>query len=437
MEDLYEILEVSSNATDVEIKKAYRKLALKYHPDKASEEDREESEVHFKKISFAYEVLIDEEKRQNYDLYGTTDSNGGPGHYDFTGNPFEQFYGGGGDYNGHGGNDFYDFFNGMNGDQSNHHNSRRTDDAILNVEVTLEELYIGKVIRSTSTRNIICTQCKGKGVKSANAVSKTCGICHGEGYTRKIKRVAPGFVAQEYVDCTTCNATGKIYRTKDRCKLCKGTRVCEETKILEFEIPKGSPGEGKVVKKGESDEYPGKIAGDIILKYTCKKHEVFERKGDDLYMELKIPLADALTGFSKLVTPHLDGRGVKVVTPRGKVIRPGDYIKITGEGMPKYAEKKSWFSRSEGKGDLYIKVNIEFPSDNWYLEKNDLLTIKNILPTNLKERAPEVSVPETNVEFFTDFSIVQSSDLPEYHNARRSNDEGNGTYEQGPQCTQQ
>lgn len=110
-------------------------------------------------------------------------------------------------------------------------------------------------------------------------MSKTCGICHGEGYTRKIKRVAPGFVAQEYVDCTTCNATGKIYRTKDRCKLCKGTRVCEETKILEFEIPKGSPSEGKVIKKGESDEYPGKIAGDIILKYTCKKHEVFERKG--------------------------------------------------------------------------------------------------------------------------------------------------------------
>lgn len=434
MEDLYEILEVSSSATDVEIKKAFRKLALKYHPDKASEEDREESEIHFKKISFAYEVLIDEEKRHNYDLYGTTDSNGGPGHYDFTGNPFEQFYGGG-DYNGYGGNDFYDFFNGMNGEQSSQQNSRRTEDAILNVEVTLEELYIGKVVRSTSTRNIICFQCKGKGVKSASAVSKPCGICHGEGYTRKIKRVAPGFVAQEYVDCSTCNATGKIYRTKDRCKLCKGSRVCEETKILEFDIPKGSPNEGTVVKKGESDEYPGKIAGDIILKYTCKKHETFERRGDDLYMLLKIPLADALAGFSKVVASHLDGRGVKVVTPRGKVIRPGDYIKIEGEGMPKFG-KKSWFSRSDGKGDLYIKVDIEFPSDNWYLEKNDLITIRNILPTNLKDRAHEVSVPEPNVELFTDFSIVTSLDLPDYRDHNSTN-QGNGAYEQGPQCTQQ
>ncbi|KAI5962054.1 XDJ1 [Candida theae] len=435
MEDLYEILEVSSSATDVEIKKAFRKLALKYHPDKASEEDREENEIHFKKVSFAYEILIDEEKRQHYDLYGTTDGNTGPNPYEFNGNPFEQFYGGG-NYNGYEGNDFYDFFNGMNGNQSNQHNSRRTEDAVLNVEVTLEDLYIGKVIRSTSTRNIICTQCKGSGVKSASAVSKTCGICHGEGYTRKIKRVAPGLVAQEYVDCTTCNTSGKIYRTKDRCKLCKGTRVCEETKILEFEIPKGSPSEGSVVKRGESDEYPGKIAGDIILKYTCKKHDVFERKGDDLYMDLHIPLADALTGFSKLVTAHLDGRGVKVVTPKGKVIKPGDYIKLTGEGMPKLAEKRSWFSRSDGRGDLYIRVQIEFPTDNWYLEKNDLLTIKNILPTQLKANTtPPVSVPETNVELFTDFSIVSSSDLPDYNDMRNSNDHTH--HEEGPQCTQQ
>lgn len=432
MEDLYEILEVTSSATDVEIKKAYRKLALKYHPDKASEEDREENEVQFKKISFAYEVLIDEEKRQNYDLYGTTDSNGGaPGDYDFTGNPFEQFYGGG-NYNGYGGNDFYDFFNGMNGAQSNRHDDRRTDDAVLNVEITLEDLYIGKVIRSKSTRNIICKQCKGTGVKSASVVSKTCGICHGEGHTRKIRRVAPGFVAQEYVDCTTCNATGKIYRKKDRCKMCKGERVCEETKILEFNIREGSPSEGEVVKKGESDQYPGKIPGDIILKYTCKKHDIFERKEGDLYMNLKIPLADALTGFSKVVATHLDGRGIKVEIPKGKVIRPGDYLKLKGEGMPHNAEKRTWFSSNQSIGDFYIKVDIEFPKDNWYLEKNDLLTIRNILPTHLKGTT-EVSVPESNLQVFTDFSIVQSLDLPEYND---TNDERNG-HQEGPQCTQQ
>lgn len=132
-------------------------------------------------------------------------------------------------------------------------------------------------------------------------------------------------------------------------------------------------------------------------------------------------MADALTGFSKLVTPHLDGRGVKVVTPKGKVIRPGDYIKIIGEGMPKYAEKRSWFSRSEGKGDLYIKLDIEFPSDNWYLEKNDLLTIKNILPTNLKGRVPEVSVPETNVELLLIFNrtVIRFARVSQFQAVKR------------------
>lgn len=214
--------------------------------------------------------------------------------------------------------------------------------------------------------------------------------------------------------------------------MCKGERVCEETKILEFNIREGSPSEGGVVKKGESDQYPGKIPGDIILKYTCKKHDIFERKEGGLYMNLKIPLADALTGFSKVVATHLDGRGIKVEIPKGKVIRPGDYLKLKGEGMPHNVEKRTWFSSNQSVGDLYIKVDIEFPKDNWYLEKNDLLTIRNILPTHLKETT-EVSVPESNVQVFTDFSIVQSLDLPEYTN---SNDERNG-HQEGPQCTQQ
>ncbi|EMG46288.1 DnaJ-like chaperone, putative [Candida maltosa Xu316] len=330
--DLYDILEVERTASDVEIKKAYRKLALKYHPDKVSEEEREESEIKFKEISFAYEILIDETKREEYDRYGTTDGLGGMPEYGFNGNPFDQFFGGAA-HNDYGGDDFYNFFNNMNGahaqQQRQQHN--RTEDAHIEVEITLEDLYKGKVIKTTSTRNIICTQCKGSGIKSPSVVSKTCITCHGEGSVRKIKRVAPGLVAQEYVECGACRGIGKLYRNKDKCKLCKGVRTIEETKILEFEIPKGSPNHGVIYKKGESDEHPGKIAGDVILEYTCKEHEVFERKGDDLYTKTKIPLVDALCGFSKLVAVHLDGRGINITTSKGKVIRPGDHLKLAGE----------------------------------------------------------------------------------------------------------
>ncbi|KAI5964046.1 XDJ1 [Candida pseudojiufengensis] len=399
-QNLYEILEIDSSATSVEIKKAYRKLALKYHPDKVAEEDREESEIHFKKISFAYEILIDETKRENYDTYGTTDS------------PFEQFYGG--SANDFGANDFYDFF------RSDTKPKNKTEDAHIKVEVTLEELYIGKVIRTASTRNKICVTCKGSGLRSLNVESKKCGICNGEGFTRKIRRVAPGLVAQDYVDCTTCHGSGKIYRTKDRCKTCKGARIIEETKILEFEIPKGSANEGSIVKKGESDEYPGKTTGDIILDYQCKKHSKFERRGDDLIMNIKIFLVDALTGFEKTIE-HLDGRGIKVHSK--KVIRPGDYIKITGEGMPK--SKQSWFK--EKTGDLYIKVDIEFPQDNWFVEKGDIEKLKNLIPGKIKE---EEKIHQANIQLYTDFTIVK--ELPELHKPPQPEKEP-----EQPQCNQQ
>lgn len=438
--DLYDILEVDKSASSVEIKKAYRKLALKYHPDKVSEEEREESEIKFKEISFAYEILIDETKREEYDRYGSTDGFGGVPDFEFTGNPFDQFFGGNGSAE-YGGDDFYNFFHNMNGGhqhQQQKYRSNKTEDAHIEVEVTLEELYKGKVIKTTSTRNIICTQCKGSGVKSSSVVSKQCITCHGEGSVRKIKRVGPGLVAQEYVECTTCQGTGKIYRTKDKCKLCKGTRIIEETKILEFEIPKGSPEHGIIAKKGESDQYPGKTAGDVVLEYKCKPNDVFERQGDDLYTRINIPLVDALCGFSKLVAVHLDGRGIKIETPAGKVVRPGDYIKLAGEGMPKAENKKSWFSSSSSKGDLYVEVSIEFPSDNWFMEKNDLTKIKNILPT--ATRGKEYNVPDASMELFTDFSIVKTEQLPNYAGEEEEDKPNHGGYyEAGPQpsCAQQ
>lgn len=437
MSSLYEILEIESSATGSDIKRAYRKLALKYHPDKVNEEEREDAEIKFKEVSSAYEILMDEGKREEYDLYGTTDGTGGVPN--FGNDPFDGYYDQRQEY---GANDFFSFFEGMNGGpgggsgDARKNRMSRTDDAELEVKVTLEDLFNGKTIRITSTRNIICTHCLGTGAKK-KAVTKKCGICDGEGTVRKIRRVGPGLVTQDYVDCETCKGSGKIYRTKDKCKTCIGEKVIEETKILEFEISKGSLNKDSIILKNESDEFPGKETGDVVLNYSCVPHDTFTRAGNDLHAKYKIPLVDALCGFSKNVLKHLDGRVINIPIPNGKVLRPNEYIKIKGEGMPIKQEKKSWFSANPTNGDLYIEIEIEFPSDNWYLEKNDILKIKNILPNDLNNKnnngnptINEDSLPEANIEIISDFSIVQKKDLPDYSTEQDKNAEDN--YRQNP-----
>lgn len=442
--DLYEILEVESSASTSEIKRAYRKLALRYHPDKVAEHEREDAETKFKEISHAYETLIDNDKRLEYDLYGTTDgATTGMGGYDS--NPFGN--GRGGEY---GGDDFYNFFSHMDdhgGRTPRPAAAGRTDDARMDIDVTLAELYVGKVVKITSTRNVVCSGCHGSGARK-KAAAKVCGACQGQGYTTKIKRVGPGLASQFHVDCEACGGSGKVLRTKDRCKSCRGEKVEEETKILEFEILPGSRSGDSVVLKGEADQYPGKQTGDVVLTVHCKDHDKFVRKDDDLYVKYKISLVEALAGFSKVIATHLDGRAIHVSTPKGKVIRPGDYLKIKGEGMPVKAKGSSWFSTAPKKGDLYVEVDIEFPDDNWYLEKNDLVKLKNLLPTHVKDRAgtrkqtvEADAVPEANIEYVTDFTIARAEALPDYESDKPDPADGyhqhQGMPEGVPECATQ
>ncbi|KAF3989866.1 hypothetical protein FT663_03437 [Candidozyma haemuli var. vulneris] len=416
--DLYSILEVDSSATELEIKKSYRKLALKYHPDKVGEEDRESAEIKFKEVCHAYEVLSDEKKRADYDLYGDTDPMDRGGHAP-NGNPFGHQYGGQREYNPE---DFFDFFRDMggNGPRGGRQQNRKTDDAEINVEVTLEDLFKGKVVKFTSTRNIICKSCSGTGARKA-AKSKTCYSCEGKGHQIRIKRLGPGMVAQEEVRCTTCDGTGKTISSKYACKTCKGKKTVEETKILEFEIAPGSPNVGSIVLAGEADQHPAMEAGDVVLQYTCKEHDVFTRRGDDLFSKFKIPLVDALSGFSAVVCQHLDGRAMHVTTPKGKVIKPGHLLKIPGEGMRR--TKQGAFSKLMGAsyGDLYIEIEIEFPQDNWYLEVNDITKLKNVLPNDLqnkndikKQQVPTSSLPEANIEYVDKVTLATEDALPSY-----------------------
>lgn len=414
--DLYEILGVEKTATATEIKKAYRKLALSHHPDKVSEEHREASEIKFKEISAAYEVLSDETKRSNYDTYGDASGpgagmgNGGGG------------YGGYGDMPDFGPDDFFNFFGGGAGGFGGHSNGGqrhrpkpRTEDAHLDVNVSLADLYNGKTVKITSTRNVLCKKCEGRGVKES-AKKKECGICHGTGTVRQIRRVGPGMVTQDYIDCTTCKGKGHTYKTKDSCKKCKGSTTEEETKILEFVIEKGSRFGDKVVLKGESDEEYGKETGDVILEVHEKSEtSPFERIENDLYTDLNVSLAEALCGFkNKVVLEHLDGRLLKISTPTGKVLRPNQYLKIKNEGFP--------IKGSSKKGDLYLKLNIEFPPDFWFSEKSELQNVLNILPTSnaakKNKTLDDVDIEDeekigSNVDS-VDFNIVEVHELPEY-----------------------
>lgn len=460
--DLYEILEIDSLASLGDIKKAYRKLALRYHPDKVAENERETAEIRFKEISRAYEILSDEAKRLDYDLYGTADGYGDlgvPGG-GYSNNPYGDAYGGS---QGYGADDFYNFFAGMNGGGGGSSSRARgagrptkTDDAELEVDVSLEDLYKGKTVKITSTRDVLCGTCHGTGARK-KAVPRTCALCDGQGYTTKIRRVGPGLVSQFHVDCTTCKGDGKTFRTKDRCKTCRGACVEEETKILEFEIPPGALLGSLVVLPGESDQAPGMRAGDVILTFHCKEHAVFTRKGDDLYVPYKLTLAEALLGFAKVVATHLDGRAIHLSTPPGKVVRPGDYLRISGEGMPVHARTAGWFAPKKKRGDLYVAVEIEFPPDNWYLEKNDLYKLQNVLPSELRsaadkkrQKVPVDLVPEANIEYVTDFSVARADTLPTYeesekprggskNNHNHHNDDGYQHYahDPSPECTAQ
>lgn len=143
-------------------------------------------------------------------------------------------------------------------------------------------------------------------------------------------------------------------------------------KILELYIPRGSREGDKIVLQGEADQVPDQEPGDIIFELKETDHDTFARAGNDLAADIDISLAEALTGFSRPVVTHLDGRGISITPPKGKILRPGQVLKVDGEGMP--------VKKSDAKGDLYLTVNVEFPEDDFFIEKNQINSIRNLLP---------------------------------------------------------
>lgn len=346
-----------------ELKKAYRKLALKYHPDKNPNEGER-----FKLISQAYDVLSNPDKKRVYDQGGEQalkEGGGGGG-----GSPmdiFEMFFGMGG---------------GRGGRQAA--SRRRGKDVVYQMSVTLDELYNGSTRKLSIAKKIICEKCEGRGTKSVNISAERCSTCRGTGMVIRIEHLGPSIVQQIQCACSDCFGKGERISAKDRCKTCEGKKISREKKILEVHIDKGMEDGHRVTFSGEGDMEPGlEEAGDIIVVLDEKEHDLFKRVNThDLLMKMELSLTEALCGFTKIVTT-LDNRSLVVSTIPGEVIKHCEVKCILGEGMPRY---KSPFE----KGKLIVQFLVKFPDK---ISPSNIPGLEAILP-----QRPKIDIPTEDAE---------------------------------------
>ncbi|KAI9033773.1 hypothetical protein CLU79DRAFT_725345 [Phycomyces nitens] len=391
---LYDALELPPTATESELKKAYRKLALKHHPDKNSGSGEK-----FKEISHAYEILSDPEKRRIYDQYGEEGlSSQGMGGMDAE-DLFSQLFGGG------------------FGRQGGRSGPRRGKDMVHQLKVSLEDLYKGKTTKLAIQKHIVCPKCEGRGGKEGAV--KTCKACNGQGVRVTMRQMGP-MMQQVQQPCSECHGEGEIIKDEDRCPECHGRKVIGERKVLELFIDKGMRDGQKITFSGEGDQSPGITPGDIIIVIDEKPHPVFQRKGDDLYYEAKIDLLSALAG-GEFIIPHLDNRALKVSIGKGEAVKPGMIKVIPNEGMPVY--------RHHNNGHLFVKFTIDFPPPHW-TEPDNITKLETILP-------PRPPLPSTGDKHVDD---VEMKDAEPYQTSRNQNhDDEDDDQRGGPgvQCAQQ
>lgn len=226
---------------------------------------------------------------------------------------------------------------------------RKGPNVEIPLEVTLQELYIGKVLTVGHKKQVLCPKCRGTGAKNSDDVS-TCPDCGGSGTKVFTQQLGPGFITQTQRTCDRCGGKGKI--VKSTCPVCKGSKVGMEDDTIRVEIERGMPDGHSIVFEQEADEHPDETPGDIIFKVVTLPHKRFSRSGNDLHMKLNISLLEALVGFSKVVK-HLDGHEVKIT--KDTVSKPGEIITISDEGMPLH-------NYPSQLGNLFVELNFKMPT---------------------------------------------------------------------------
>lgn len=341
--DYYEILGVSKNASDDDIKKAYRRMAHKYHPDKQGGD-----EAKFKEVNEAYQVLSDKQKRGQYDQFGTTfeqaQQTGGfsgfNGFRDFSG--FADAFTDGGGFG-----DLGDIFSGIFGGRgSSSRRSSRGADISLSLEISLEEAAKELEKEFEIFKSVSCPKCKGQGGETDSKI-ETCSKCNGKGTITQNKRA--GFFSFSSSEvCPSCRGLGK--KPSQPCKHCGGDGKINDKARLKVKIPAGIHS-GQIIKlsgQGEAGAL-GSRPGDCYLEVKIKPHLHFKRQGDDLFYDLLIHIAQASLG-DKIEIPTFDGK-INLWIPEG--IDSGEIIRVKGKGMPRFGGR--------GKGDIMVKVKIKTP----------------------------------------------------------------------------
>uniref|UniRef100_A0A1D1YNS7 DnaJ n=1 Tax=Anthurium amnicola TaxID=1678845 RepID=A0A1D1YNS7_9ARAE len=401
----YEILGVSKDSSQDDLKRAYRKAAIKNHPDKGGDPEK------FKELAQAYEVLSDPEKREIYDQYGEDalkeGMGGGGGHDPF--DIFQSFFGG----------------NPFGGGSSRGRRQKRGEDVIHPLKVSLEDLYSGTSKKLSLSRNVICSKCKGKGSKSGASMS--CASCQGSGMKVSIRQLGPGMIQQMQHPCNTCKGTGETISDKDRCPQCKGEKVVQEKKVLEVHVEKGMQNSQKITFPGEADEAPDCTTGDIVFVLQQREHPKFKRKGDDLFVEHTLTLTEALCGFHYVLT-HLDGRQLLIKTNPGEVVKPDQFKAINDEGMPMY-------QRPFMRGKLYIHFTVDFPDS---LTQEQCKALEAILPSRSSMQLTDMELDECEETTLHDVNIEEEMRRKQQaaQEAYEEDDEGHGGA-QRVQCAQQ
>ena len=359
--DYYEVLGVSKTATDDELKKAYRKMAKKYHPD-ANPDNKEEAEKKFKEVNEAYETLSNPQKRRMYDQFGTADPQGfgggqGPfgGGYSYSTSGFDGF----GDF-GDLGDIFSTFFGGFGGRQSARKNNgpRKGADLNLNMDITFEEAFLGVEKEIVITRDETCDVCHGTGAKPGTNPIK-CPDCNGTGQVTQVQNTILGQV-QTTRTCSKCHGTGEVIT--DICDNCKGRGTVRKQPRIKVKIPAGIEDNQPVVLRDEGEPgIKGGPKGNLYITIRIKKHGIYTRKGNNVLCDIPITITQATLG-AELEIPMVDGSKEKYRIPEGT--QTGTKFTIKNKGFK--------YINSSAAGDFVFTVQVQTPK-KLTKEQRDLL----------------------------------------------------------------
>ncbi len=348
--DYYEVLGVSKNATDDELKKAYRKLAKQYHPD-ANPDNKAEAEAKFKEVNEAYETLSNPQKRQMYDQFGPDGPQGfgGAGSYGNGTYTYSTGFDGFGDF-GDLGDIFSSFFGGGFGSasRSNRQNGpRKGSDLQYDLEISFEESFLGTERYITINRKETCKNCNGSGAKPGTH-PETCTVCHGTGQIKQVQTTILGQM-QTMRTCTNCHGTGKVI--KEPCENCKGKGTVRNQVRLSVKIPAGVDDNQTIVLRGEGE--PGENGGqkgDLYILVHVKAHRLYYRKGNNVLCDIPITFTQATLG-AELKIPMVDGTEEKYIIPDGT--QAGTKFVIRGKGFKNL--------NNNSQGDFIFTVQVQVP----------------------------------------------------------------------------